>query len=56
MVDLIRFFDAGGCTSAEVLMEKYGIGERSVQRWMFDIQRWVPLEQDGRTYRKVRFE
>lgn len=58
LVDLIRFFEAGGSTTSEIVAEKYGITQRSAQRWLFAVERWVPLEMsEGRTptYRKVTF-
>lgn len=56
MIDLIRFFEAGGSTNTDIIAQKYGIGRRSAQRWLFDIERWVPLEANGPNYRKARFE
>jgi hypothetical protein len=51
LVDLIRFFEAGGCTDAPTLVERYGLDLRTAERWLEDVQRWVPLDRKRTGYR-----
>lgn len=51
LVDLVRFFEAGGCTDAPTLAERYRIDLRTAERWLEDVQRWVPLERKRTGYR-----
>jgi hypothetical protein len=58
LVDLIRFFDAGGCTDAPTVAERYRIDLRTAERWLNDVERWVPLDRKrtGKryTYRRMQ--
>ncbi len=53
-IDLIQFFRDGHCTTAQIVAERYGIGLRTAQRYMNRVDRYVPLQRNGPTYRKVR--
>jgi len=44
MVSLVRFFEAGGMTTAARLAADKGVSHRTANRWIEDVQRWVPLE------------
>ena len=44
MVSLIRFFEAGGMTTAAQLAADKGVTHRTANRWIEDVQRWVALE------------
>lgn len=59
LVDLIRFLEAGGCTDAPTLAERYGVTPRTAQRWIERVERWVPLERKRsgcrQTVRKMVF-
>jgi hypothetical protein len=58
IVDLIRFFEAGGCTDAETVAERYRIDLRTAQRWLANVERWVPLDRERTghryTYRRMQ--
>lgn len=58
IVDLIRFFEAGGCTDAETIAERYRIDLRTAQRWLSNVERWVPLDRKRTghryTYRRMQ--
>ena len=41
MTAIARFFEAGGCTTVEVLAEKYEKSPRAIQRWLGDIDRHI---------------
>lgn len=45
LIDLIRFFEAGGCTDAAMVSERYSVSLRKAQRWLVAIERWVPLDR-----------
>ena len=53
VVDLIEFFRAGHSTSASIVAERYGVSQRTAQRWLQLVPRWVPLERKGWNYRRA---
>lgn len=45
LVDLIRFFESGGSTDAPAVSDRYGCSLRTAERWLLEVQRWVPLQR-----------
>jgi len=54
-VDLIQFFRDGHCTTVRDICERYGVSERTAQRYLLRVERYVPLERRGANVRKLRF-
>jgi hypothetical protein len=38
------------------ISQRYGLGERTAQRYLARVDRYVPLQRNGPNYRKARFE
>jgi predicted DNA-binding transcriptional regulator YafY len=52
-IALIQFFRDGHCTTAGEIAQRYGVGERTAQRMLLRIERYVPLQRTGPNYRKA---
>jgi Fic family protein len=55
-IDLIQFFRDGHCTTVKEISQRYGLGERTAQRYLARVDRYVSLQRNGPNYRKARFE
>ncbi len=53
-IDLIQFFRDGHCTTVAEIARRYGIGERTAQRYLNRVDYFVPLDKRGPNYRKAR--
>lgn len=47
MIDLLRFFECGHKTTTAVIAERYGVSQRSAERWLEMVQKFCPLERRG---------
>jgi predicted DNA-binding transcriptional regulator YafY len=54
LVNLIRFFEAGGAVSTGALAEQYRVSQRTALRWLVDLERWVPLVCEGGYWRRMQ--
>lgn len=52
VLDLIQFFRNGHCTTTAEIAVRYGVTQRTAQRWLQLVERHVPLQRNGPNYRR----
>ena len=45
LVDMVRLLEAGGTANAPDVANRYGVSLRTAERWLNEVDRWVPTDQ-----------
>lgn len=53
-IALIEFFRDGHCTTTSEIARRFDVSQRTAQRYLARIERYVPLQRNGPNWRKAK--